>query len=315
MRKLLSLFFIITFPLLVIAQNTNYRAQGNYYSAKENFQKRDYRTAISYVEKSKQNLGGTNRELQYLHILCAYYLENFDLALKELETYFAIEENKIKRVDFDKSVDKLTNDETKELTKLIDPIYEKGEKKKDANKSQKLINDLNILLQENCKNLYTIDRDTSYVKRSLNFSEKKHTYSVPLFSLDINSGVLTVKERYLYEYSSSGKWWGWKSKKTKFESVCNFNVKELSNIWLDTEMDSHKIKNCVTIIISFNEEKYYTFSYEVIEATGESAHVQGEKRTNYLAESPTALITIEIPTSNQQIFEQIKQILFELARR
>lgn len=129
-KQLLVLFFLSAICYSSIAQSTNYRAQGNYYSAKTKLKAGAYQEAIDYVTKSKTALGGTNEELQYLHILAAYNLEDFEQAQKELQTFFDIGEKKVKPVYFDKTVDRLTNDETRELTMLMDPIFEKADKKK-----------------------------------------------------------------------------------------------------------------------------------------------------------------------------------------
>ena len=127
MKKLITICLLLASIFIANAQNTNVRAQGNYYSAKSNFQNKNYEEALKYVNKSKTALVGTNRELQYLHILAAYNLYKFEEAAKELQTYFDMEEKKVKIVYFDKSVDRLTNDETKELSMLIDPILESVE--------------------------------------------------------------------------------------------------------------------------------------------------------------------------------------------
>jgi hypothetical protein len=129
-RKLTVLLLLLITGITGNAQNSNFRAQGNYYSAKTNFESGNYLVALDYINKSKIALAGTNYQLQYLHIITAYRLDRFDEAAKELQTYFDMEENKTKPVSFNKSVDKLTDDETKELSKLIDPIFELAEKKK-----------------------------------------------------------------------------------------------------------------------------------------------------------------------------------------
>ena len=112
------------------AQSVNYRAQGNYYSAKSKYKAGLYYESIDYINKSKTALGGTNEELQYLHILASYRLEDFESAQKELQTFFDIGDKKVNPVYFDKTVDRLTNDETKELTMLMDPIFEAADRKK-----------------------------------------------------------------------------------------------------------------------------------------------------------------------------------------
>lgn len=132
MKKLITILMLIATISVVNSQNTNVRAQGNYYSAKSNFQSKNYEEALKYVNKCKAALVGTNSELQYLHILAAFKLNKYEEAAKELQTYFDIEEKKIKIVYFDKSVDRLTDDETKELSMLIDPILESVEHRKNT---------------------------------------------------------------------------------------------------------------------------------------------------------------------------------------
>lgn len=134
MIRMIKIYLILICTLIgeltLTAQSSNFRAAGNYYSAKTNFKTRQYEEALSYILKSKAALGGTNEQLQYLHILTAYRLKKFEEAKKELELFFGIEENKVKPIYFDKSVDRLTEDETKELTILIDPVFEAVEKRK-----------------------------------------------------------------------------------------------------------------------------------------------------------------------------------------
>ena len=130
MKKIASLILLLLTGIAGFGQNSNFRAQGNYYSAKTNFEAKNYEEALSYVNKCKTALGGTNYQLQYLHILAAYKLYKYEEAAKELQTYFDIEEKKAKAVYFDKSVDELTSDETKALTMLIDPILESVEQLK-----------------------------------------------------------------------------------------------------------------------------------------------------------------------------------------
>jgi hypothetical protein len=130
MKKLITILMLIATMSVVNSQNTNVRAQGNYYSAKSNFQSKNYEEALKYVNKCKAALLGTNRELQYLHILAAFKLNKYEEAAKELQTYFDMEEKKSKIVYFDKSVDRLSYDETKELSMLIDPILESAEHRK-----------------------------------------------------------------------------------------------------------------------------------------------------------------------------------------
>lgn len=52
-QKLLLLVFLSAFCYQSKAQSTNYRAQGNYYSAKTKLKAGAYQEAIDYVSKSK----------------------------------------------------------------------------------------------------------------------------------------------------------------------------------------------------------------------------------------------------------------------
>jgi hypothetical protein len=93
-NQFITIIFLLLTTISLKAQNTNVRAQGNYYSAKKYFQSNNYQEALNYVNKSKTALAGSNRELQYLHILAAFNLYKYEEAAKELQTYFDMEENK-----------------------------------------------------------------------------------------------------------------------------------------------------------------------------------------------------------------------------
>jgi len=109
------------------AQNNNFRAQGFYYKAKELKESGSYSTAITYCKKAEEALGGSNLELQYLYILCYYYSSDYSNAQKEMERFFNFkgdQKDQIKK--FDKSVDRITDDETKAVTQLMVDIDEKA---------------------------------------------------------------------------------------------------------------------------------------------------------------------------------------------
>jgi len=109
------------------AQNNNFRAQGFYYKAKELKESGSYSNAIPYCKKAEEALGGSNLELQYLYILCYYYSRDYSNAQKEMERFFNFkgdQKDQIKK--FDKSVDRITDDETKAVTQLMVDIDEKA---------------------------------------------------------------------------------------------------------------------------------------------------------------------------------------------
>ncbi|WP_134198506.1 hypothetical protein [Meridianimaribacter flavus] len=121
MKKILFTFFILT-SLNSNSQSLNFRAQGKYYTAKENYESRNYDDAIKAINESKELLGGSNYQLQYLHVMAAYKAGKYKEAQIEMNRYFNILDRKEQPKGFSKTVEELTYDETKELTKLIDPI-------------------------------------------------------------------------------------------------------------------------------------------------------------------------------------------------
>ncbi|MBL7778232.1 MAG: hypothetical protein JNK66_08085 [Chitinophagales bacterium] len=125
MGKLLSviLLMVIVPQVSCYAQSDNYRAQGKYYAAKEQYESANYLAALQNVYEAKQLLGGgTNYHLQYLHILSAYAGKKYIEAQQELAVYFDLVDGKLKPIFFQRSVEALTNDEVTVLTKLIDQI-------------------------------------------------------------------------------------------------------------------------------------------------------------------------------------------------
>ena len=134
--------YILTTLLIAVStgtfcQSINYRAQGHYYSAKDAYHAKNYREALEYIYKCKSALDGTNREVQYLHVMSAYYSGNYQEAQEEMNTFFQLEERKIERKEFDKSVETLTNDEVKALTKIINAIDESVEAENERLAAQK----------------------------------------------------------------------------------------------------------------------------------------------------------------------------------
>lgn len=196
-KRFLLLFALTAFFFNSKAQNTNYRAQGNYYSAKTNLKNGKYAEAISYVKKSKEMLGGTNEELQYLHILAAYRLDLVEEAKKELETFFDISDKKVKAIDFDKSVDRLTNDETKELTMLMDPIFEAVDRK----------------LNHRCKKC-TGTGTASIIKTTYEHCNKCGETDKGYYTIDGDNGMGGIKR-------SGYKWTEWKGYTRSTCEKCN----------------------------------------------------------------------------------------------
>jgi len=132
MKNLITILSLSLFMLggaiAAPAQSNNFKAQGFYYKAKELKEAGSYRSAISYCKKAEEALEGSNLELQYLYILCYYYDGDYVNAQKEMARFFDFKgdkNNQIKR--FDKSVERITDDETKAITKLMVDIDEKAD--------------------------------------------------------------------------------------------------------------------------------------------------------------------------------------------
>ena len=111
-------------PAIASPQSVAVRAQGHYYSAKEAYLGKRYDRALDYVYKSKEALGGTNQQLQHLHVFAAYTAGRYTEAQREMDTFFKLTEKVVPEVRFSRSVQPLTNDEVTELTKLINKIDE-----------------------------------------------------------------------------------------------------------------------------------------------------------------------------------------------
>lgn len=124
-------FIALAFSMVSVAGEVNYRAQGHYYAAKSALERGNYADALGYVYKAKESLGGINREIQYLHVLSAYNAERYEEAMVEMEKYFQLREGKLEEVHFGYGVDQLTDDEVRSLTMLMNPIYEKVDRKKE----------------------------------------------------------------------------------------------------------------------------------------------------------------------------------------
>ncbi|MDR6238753.1 hypothetical protein [Aureibacter tunicatorum] len=122
-----TLILIIQILFIIIntqAQSSKFRAQGYYYKAKELFEDKSYTSSISYIKKSQKELNGSNIQLQYLYIMNLVKQRNWVEAQKQMEIFYKYEERKLQAVKFSNSVDKLTDDETYQLTKVLVDIEE-----------------------------------------------------------------------------------------------------------------------------------------------------------------------------------------------
>ncbi len=127
MRCFFKVAFAIIACFLVVttyAQSSNFKAQGYYYKAKDYYQSGQYSSAVEYAKKSRESLGGSNEVLQYLFIMSYVRQNNWVKAETEMQLYFDLLDNKAEDVSYSKTVDDLTADETKELTKLMIDIEE-----------------------------------------------------------------------------------------------------------------------------------------------------------------------------------------------
>lgn len=126
MKKYLVLAaFIFLMVSVAEAQTANYRAQGKYYSALSALNSKEYSKAISYIVQCQSLLSGkSNKEIQYVFILAAWNIGDAKTAQKEIQRFFDFVEGREKEAAFDKSVERLTSDEIKSVTKLIDPVNE-----------------------------------------------------------------------------------------------------------------------------------------------------------------------------------------------
>ncbi len=129
LKSKLNKFWLLSMLLLIstlsFSQSSNFRAQGKYYSAKEKFEQNKFNDALNYIYQSKKFLnGGSNYKLQYIHIIAAYKAGRYKEAQKEMKRYFNLIDKKEKPIAFEKYVERLTSDETKAITKLIDKIDE-----------------------------------------------------------------------------------------------------------------------------------------------------------------------------------------------
>lgn len=237
MKKIILLLFMSLVVFSIKAQTANFRAQGNYYSAKEQYQSHNYNAALDYIYKAKKTLGGTNIQLQYIHVMAAYHAKKYAEAKDELETFFKIQASEIKPVSFDKYVDHLTDDEVKEITKIIDKVDESfaaGEAKAEAEKRkkekvakiEKLLAQMNMLIVESSGVSYGYDFE-------LKGGHEKNTimyyYSSP-FSYSSTNGeysfrIKEIEEKSIKYFKAKDMWMNRDAKKEiiKIESGFNFS--------------------------------------------------------------------------------------------
>jgi hypothetical protein len=121
----LALVLSAVVPSLVAGQSINYRAQGHYYSAKSALEAGNFSRALQYVYQSREALGGTNQELQYIHVRAAYGAGRYEEAQTALAEFFELAERRQTPIHFDRSVDRLTTDEIRAITQMINPVDER----------------------------------------------------------------------------------------------------------------------------------------------------------------------------------------------
>lgn len=127
MLALAGMFFIAG-PNPAEAQSNNIMAQGYYYRAKELHEAGRNSDALPYVQRSEQSLGGTNRQLQYLHIMVLVGTRDYVGANRELQRFFAIVDAPSSAVRFANGVDELTDDEQRQLTRIMIEVMESSER-------------------------------------------------------------------------------------------------------------------------------------------------------------------------------------------
>jgi hypothetical protein len=129
-RKYLSMFILLLVAAGAFGQGANTRAQGKYYAAKESFQNGDFESAARFCGEAKELLGGkTNDILEYVNVMALYRKGDFQSCQKEIETFFAVidesalpqEQRKLTQ-KFSYIVETLTDDEIKEVSKILEPV-------------------------------------------------------------------------------------------------------------------------------------------------------------------------------------------------
>lgn len=119
---LLALLFLFAAPA-VDAQSANYRAQARYYSAKRAYEGGQYNDAARMLLESRGLLGGkSNERLQYLLVLSLHRAKRFDDAQAEIRRFFDLLENREQRENYTHDVDRMTADEIRQITMLLDEV-------------------------------------------------------------------------------------------------------------------------------------------------------------------------------------------------
>ncbi|GGD30719.1 hypothetical protein GCM10011343_21090 [Flavobacterium orientale] len=171
-------------------------AQGNYYKAKELYESREYKAAIDYIKKSKESLKGSNFQLQYLHIMAEVKLRNYNAANKEIERYFKLEDGEEKPVGFTKNVERLTDDETKQLSKILIDVQESATKETEQEKlagvRKPIANEIYSLIDKAANLIYFHE----IKKFNGNTSTTSETYS---YQRKGNLMYVTIKHIYYYQ--------------------------------------------------------------------------------------------------------------------
>lgn len=124
LKRLVCTFSFFLLTSYMWAQSSNTRAQGYYYKAKSEFELEKYESCIQYLDKSKESLGGTNPELQYLYVMALVEQEMWSEANAEMTRFFHLKDRKEEPIYFENNVDGLTDDEEYELIKMMVEIEE-----------------------------------------------------------------------------------------------------------------------------------------------------------------------------------------------
>jgi hypothetical protein len=228
LRKTLLKIFAVVFCLLILPQlvfsqtSGNFKAQGYYYKAKELYESKNYSAALPYLEKTKVALAGTNEQTQYLYIMCYVAIKDWVNANKELAVYVDLIENRQKIMSFTKTVESLTDDETKALSKAMVDIEEnaaftespEGIKKKN---SDEFFSTLNYLVYDNYSgtegtskaseklvklggNSYKYKRTGSWKEKRPDCSDKVSAEEEISFSIEEISSAKYVAEGWFWKF-------------------------------------------------------------------------------------------------------------------
>lgn len=154
-KVLLALTFIVVAfivrPESAVAQSDNIMAQGFYYRAKDLHEAGRHSEALPYISRAKQSLGGTNQQLQYLHIMTLVGSRDFVTANRELERFFSLSDNRESAVRFANIVDRLTEDEQRQLTRVMVEIMEAADRQtyaqREAAALDEILNSLDQILE------------------------------------------------------------------------------------------------------------------------------------------------------------------------